>query len=156
MDCLIKVNIAYPWVRALSLSQGWLCSPMDCSLPTSSVREVFQARILKWVATSSSRGSYWSRDRTWVSCIGRRILYRMSHQGSPYLLYQRATRYFSLAQNFALEEGPKSLAGSLPSFSIFISWSLLRQGSTALIDLNVPWTCTSWNLAPNACSLFAL
>ena len=49
---------------------------MDCSLPTSSVREVFQARILKWVATSSSRGSSQSRDQTCVSCIGRRILYQ--------------------------------------------------------------------------------
>ena len=34
-----------------------------------------QARILGWVAISSSRGSFWPRDRTCVSCIGRRILY---------------------------------------------------------------------------------
>ena len=27
-----------------------LCYPMDCSLPGSSVHEVFQARILEWVA----------------------------------------------------------------------------------------------------------
>ena len=35
----------------------------------------FQARILDWVAMSSSRGSSWPRDRTQVSCIGRQILY---------------------------------------------------------------------------------
>ena len=34
-----------------------LCDPMDCSLPSSSVHEIFQARILKWVAISVSRGS---------------------------------------------------------------------------------------------------
>ena len=27
-----------------------LCYPMDCSLPRSSIHEIFQARILEWVA----------------------------------------------------------------------------------------------------------
>ena len=31
-----------------------LCNPMDCSLPGSSVHEILQARILEWVAISSS------------------------------------------------------------------------------------------------------
>ena len=34
-----------------------LCNPMDCNPPGSSVRGIFQARILKWVAISFSRGS---------------------------------------------------------------------------------------------------
>ena len=34
-----------------------LCSPMDCSLPDSSVLGILQARILEWFAISSSRGS---------------------------------------------------------------------------------------------------
>ena len=34
------------------------CDPMACSLPGSSVHWIFQARILKWVATSSSRGIF--------------------------------------------------------------------------------------------------
>ena len=34
-----------------------LCNPMDCSPPCSSVHGILQASILKWVATSSSRGS---------------------------------------------------------------------------------------------------
>ena len=46
-----------------------LCDPMDCSLPGSSVHRIFQARILEWVAISSSRGSSWPRDRTCISCI---------------------------------------------------------------------------------------
>ena len=32
-----------------------LCDPMDCSLPGSSVDGIIQARILEWVAISSSR-----------------------------------------------------------------------------------------------------
>ena len=56
-----------------------LCDPMDCSPPGSSVHGVLQARILEWVAISSSRGSYWSRDQICVSCICRRILYHWAH-----------------------------------------------------------------------------
>ena len=52
-----------------------LCDPMDCSLRGSSVHGIFQARILEWVAMPSSRGSFWPRDWTQVSCIGRPILY---------------------------------------------------------------------------------
>ena len=34
-----------------------LCDPVDCSPPASSVHGILQARILEWVAISSSRGS---------------------------------------------------------------------------------------------------
>ena len=50
---------------------------MDCSPPGSSVHGISQARILKRVATSYSRGSSWPKDGTHiscVSCIGREIL----------------------------------------------------------------------------------
>ena len=33
-----------------------LCNPIDCSLPGSSVYGILQARILEWVAMSSSKG----------------------------------------------------------------------------------------------------
>ena len=46
-----------------------LCNPMNCSLPGFSVHGILQARILQWVAISSSRGSSQSRDWTWLSCI---------------------------------------------------------------------------------------
>ena len=42
-----------------------LCDPMDYNLPGSSVHGIFQARILEWVAISSSRGSSWPRDWTY-------------------------------------------------------------------------------------------
>ena len=45
-----------------------LCDAMDCSPPGSSVHRIFQARILEWVAISSSMGSSQPRNRTWVSC----------------------------------------------------------------------------------------
>ena len=46
-----------------------LCVPMDCSLPGFSIRGIFQARVLEWIALSFSRRSSWTRDQTQVSCI---------------------------------------------------------------------------------------
>ena len=46
-----------------------LCNPMWCSLLISSLLGIFQARILEWVAISSSRGCSQPRDQTHVSCI---------------------------------------------------------------------------------------
>ena len=44
-----------------------LCDPMGYGSPGSSVHRILQARILEWVAMSSSRGSSPSRDQTCVS-----------------------------------------------------------------------------------------
>ena len=49
------------------------CDPMDCSLPGSSVHELLQARILKWVAISFSMESSLPRNQTRVSCIASRV-----------------------------------------------------------------------------------
>ena len=46
------------------------CSPMDCSLPGSSVHGILQAWILEWVAIPSARGSSQPRDPTQASRIG--------------------------------------------------------------------------------------
>ena len=48
-----------------------------CSQPGFSIHGIFQARILEWVAISSSRGSSQPRDPTrnfCIPCIGRGIL----------------------------------------------------------------------------------
>ena len=55
-----------------------LGDPVDCSPPGSSVHGILQARIMKWVAMPSSRGSFRPMDWTHishVSCISRRVLY---------------------------------------------------------------------------------
>ena len=47
----------YVCVQVAQLCQT-LCDSMDCSLQSSSVQEISQARILEWVAVSYSRGSF--------------------------------------------------------------------------------------------------
>ena len=51
------------------------CDLMECNPPGSSFCGISQARILEWIAISSSRGYSWPRDWTPVSCICRQILY---------------------------------------------------------------------------------
>ena len=54
-----------------------LCDSIDCSLLGSTVHEIFQARILEWVAISFSRGSSQPRDGTRISCY---LLHRLLYQ----------------------------------------------------------------------------
>ena len=55
------------------LSRLRLSSTLNCSLTGSSVRGIFRARILEWVAISFCRESFWPRDPTQVSCIAGRF-----------------------------------------------------------------------------------
>ena len=71
----------------------WLCActlgsyvESDCTATPSSVRGISQARTtLEWAAISSSRGPSWVTDQTHVSCVSRKFLLPLSHQGSPSL-----------------------------------------------------------------------
>ena len=75
----IKVTVSvFVCVCVYTQADPTLCDPMNCSPPGSSVHGIFQARILEWVAISSSWES--SRPRDWiyvshVSCIGKQILH---------------------------------------------------------------------------------
>ena len=72
--CVCVRVCTYPCMSTVTQSCLTLCEPMDCSLPGHPVHEIFQARILEWVAISYSKGSSQPRDRTHVSrvsCSGR-------------------------------------------------------------------------------------
>ena len=64
----------------------FLCDPTNYTLQGAFVHEIFQARILEWVAISSFRGSF---DVGLYPCfyIGRQIFFFLnpvSHLGSPH------------------------------------------------------------------------
>ena len=80
LPCPSPGNLSYPGIKTsrwiLFHLATWespsVVHPMDHSPPGSSVHGILQARILEWVAISSSRGSSWPRDRThipYVSCV---------------------------------------------------------------------------------------
>ena len=75
---IIAVNIGeqvsiWVCVWVCVLSHIWLCDPVDCSPPGSSVHGLLQARTLEWVAISFSSGSSWPRDWTQVSYVAGRL-----------------------------------------------------------------------------------
>ena len=51
-----------------------LYHPMEYSPSSSSVHGILQSRIPEWVPILFSRGSFWPRDSTMVSCIAGRFL----------------------------------------------------------------------------------
>ena len=78
----------YACVHAKSLQLcPTLCNSVDCSPPGSSVHGSLQARILKWVAMPSSRGSSQCRDQThvsYVSWVGSRFFATRAAWEAPF------------------------------------------------------------------------
>ena len=60
-----------------------LCDPMDYSLLGSSVHGHFQAKLLEWISHSLLQGVFLTQGSNLGLLHCRRILYYLSHQGSP-------------------------------------------------------------------------
>ena len=74
-----------------------LCNTMDCSPPGSSLHGILLARILEQVAMMFSSSFSQPRDQTcisYVSCIGRWILYPYYTQGSLHNKLQHDEKYW--------------------------------------------------------------
>ena len=108
-----------------------LCHARDCSPPDSSVHGILQARILEWVAMSSSRGSSRPRDRTQVSHIAGRVFIVWAireAQGPSYAVVTSDAQPASEGEGPALEDHPGTqplsalLLGCLPC--AIIRWRL--------------------------------
>ena len=61
-----------------------------------SAHGISQARILEWIAIFFSRGSYWPRDWTWVSCITDRFFTGWAN--THCLLYIPLEGYFAFTR----------------------------------------------------------
>ena len=124
--------VRLPWKDPLSVKLKVLvtqscptpCDAMDFSLPGSSVRGIFQARILEWFAISFSRGS--SQPRNWTCVPGT------------------AGRFFT---NWATTEAQRSLKSTCipwmdfpstsPKIPIFLS---LEPSTASIIQHQIePW-----------------
>ena len=71
---------------------------MDCSPLGSSVLGILQARILEWIAMSSSRGSSQHRDQTCISyvfCTGRWGLYHWATWKGPIITTEQVFLFLS-------------------------------------------------------------
>ena len=64
-------------------SRPTLCNLVDCGSPGSAVYEIAQARILKWVATSFSRGIFPTQGSNPHLLLCQADSLPLCHQGSP-------------------------------------------------------------------------
>ena len=92
---------------------------MDCSLPSSSVQGILQARILEWVAIPFSRGSSWPRDQGLPNF--RQILHCLRHQGSPGFPQMENEHLPSFLPSFLLPVAQNMDVITIASASIFNS-----------------------------------
>ena len=127
----LKVKV-YMSVCVCAHSSLTLCNSMDCSPHDPSVHGVLQARILECIAISYSRGSSHGRDQTCISCIGRRIVYHLSHLGSPniciYNCLKRNFRKHSLKKNWYIYTMEYYSAIKKNSFeSVLMRWMKLES-----------------------------
>ena len=67
--CRLRYNPLKSFGLIKSICFRYICDPMDCSPPGSSIHGILQARILEWLSMPSSRGSSQARDQTKVSHI---------------------------------------------------------------------------------------
>ena len=97
------------------------CSVISNSLVTHGLmrpHEIFQTRILEWVAISYSRKSSWPKDWTCISCISRQVLYHCI----TWTIQHVVSVQFSRVRLFATPW----IAAHQASLSITSSWSLLK------------------------------
>ena len=90
-------------VHACSVTQLFLtlCDPMDCSPPGSSVHGILQARVLEWVAVSSSWGCSqqflrWQVQSFTIEPPGKPLSYIFA---DVFLFLKRLTAFYSNSIN---------------------------------------------------------
>ena len=147
--CLFHSTLCFGdlcWCTCACVLSCWVesnsCGPMDWSPPASSVHGIFQARILEWVAISSSRGSSWPRDQTRVSyvpCIGRQILYQWATWWNP-LVYIILVNSFLPLYSIPLHEKYHSIFpfqwGLFPSCLFFFITNNAVVNTLVIVSLN--------------------
>ena len=108
--------------------------PLDCSPPGSSIRGIFQARVLEWVAISFSRGSSWPRDWTQVShTAGRHFTIWATRE--VYFIYSRVYMLISNSWFIPASLGPfgKNVLLFYACDSISVLWMFI------FIFLKIPY-----------------
>ena len=117
-------------------------TPVDCSLPSSSIHGISQARILEWVAISFSRGSSQPRDWTWVSrTAGRRFnLWATREASCLFWTFTFLTLFFLFHVRFLYSF---LVMCSFLYMIIYISTPWRMPGTTTLVSSAFPFL--SWH-----------
>ena len=88
--CLLYRNV----IILVTQSCLTLCNLTDYGPSGYSVHGILQARILEWVAMAFSKESFWCKDQTHVSYVGRQVLHQLCYLGSPPKCPKDLNRHF--------------------------------------------------------------
>ena len=102
---------------------------MDCSSPGTSIPGILQARMLEWVATSSSRGSSGPRNQTRISYVSHIVRWVLYH-------------WFIDSYNFKVKKAFMSFNSGVPNL-----WDPIPY------DLKWSWCSNNRNKVHNKCNV---
>ena len=113
---------------------------MDCSMAGSSVRGIFQARMLEWVAISYSMGSSGSRNWTCVSCNAGRF-FTAEPLGKPLSYLKEEKRVL------CNQARPSRKACILERIKVIVSAIVASWICLQAWPMNILWKdcCWKWN-----------
>ena len=108
------VLLIQSWAQPCCCSVSKHVTPRAVAPPGSGVHGISRARILEWAAISFSRGSFWPKDGTCVSYIGRQILYHWATKEvhTPHFMHFNLTFILS------------SQSSCFPYIHVGMKWSL--------------------------------
>ena len=120
------------------------CNPTCYSPSGSSVHEIFQTKILDWVAIFFSRVSSWLRDRTYVFWTGRRILYHWATGKAQYdcvcvCAHTCTTSHFNCVQLFVTLWTVALQTPLSKGFSRILEWVAMPSSRASFRPKD--WTC---------------
>ena len=122
-----------------------VCNPTDCSPPGSSVHRILQARILEWVAMSSSRRASQPRDQTQISCIVGRFFTIWTTREVPRHALEQNLKYTILGVPWQ----------SLDSVCVFVCVCVCAESEcpvcVCVCWVRMPWTLHSHCLCVCVC-----
>ena len=129
-------------------SHVWLCDSMDHSPPISSVHRILQTRILEWGPISFSRASSVLRGETrvsYISCIGRQILYQLAPPAAAKSLQSCPTLCDPINGSPPGSAVPgilqaRTLEGVAISFSSARKWKVKVKSLSRVRPFATPWT----------------
>ena len=135
-------------VHACVLIRVWLCDPMDCSPPGSSVQVILQARIPEWVAIFSPGIFPTQGSNSHLLCLlqwKRGFLKQLSH-----LMYVKEAHTFSRDLIFSL--WPLTLA--LAAGECSVSFHIIDVFEVFVHEMGEwTWNLTQWDHEFYLCTL---
>ena len=125
-------------------SHVWLCDPMDCSPPGSSIHRILQARVLEWVAISFSRtrvdSSYFSKLSQLFLCMWCFSLFSIFNL--PCWIV-KISHYLQFNTVSSLKTVPNPAVSSLPDLClthrlVYASHRIFETMTSHLMDTGLP------------------